>query len=290
MTVARADMPEIRELEDFFTIKTFLAGRNTPARYYTDRILNIETEMLLKQLRSPDAEARRNALWSLGTRKRAIEYAMKLEKRSFKTNIPALDKITADGRLDDWKNIAPVWTGSYSSFPQAAPDKAADSSRWYIAADKTHIHFAAFFKDDNIVFNRAKPWAGDSFELFFLTPGNGWQYMEIIVSPGRGITLSKQQHYTGTGTRVETADGFADSMGIKGASHINEGAFTAEISVPRVLFDTANGTIHFMLVRTSQDRTQRTPVASASEGHDIFSFIKGILPVSPEEKKKGTSE
>ena len=285
-----ADAPDAEELEKFFTIRTFLAGRNTPARYYTDRILNVETEILLKQLRSPDAETRRNAFWSLGMRKRAIEYAIKLEKRSFKTNIPAIENITTDGRLDDWHTIAPAWSGSYSSFPQAAPEKADDSSIWYVAADKTHIHFAAFFKDSNIVFNREKPWAGDSIELFFLTPGNGWQYMEIIVSPGCGITLSKQQHYTGTGTRVESASGFASSAGIKGASRISDGAFTAEISVPRRLFSISDGSIHFMLVKTSQNRTQRTPVASSSEGHDIFSFINGILPVFTEKKEKGASK
>lgn len=265
------------ELLGFFTMKTFLAGRNTPARYLTDRILNRETELLKEELSSANNEIRRNAFYTLRMRKRAIEHAIKSRRKLFCFNIGKNPDIIIDGDLGEWKENNVFRRGSFASFPISDSRRADDGSIWYAAKCGENICFAAHFKDKNIVVDREKPWTTDCLELFFATGNNGWKYFEIIVSPKCGITLSKEQNYTGTGTRIETASGFAAKAGISGASKCFSDGYTVEISVPLKLFDIEDGKISFMLVRASEGRTQRTPVECVSEGHDIFGFIKGSL-------------
>ena len=287
VSLCAASLPDdAQQLKDFFTLSTFLAGRNTPARCLTDRILNKETELLLEQLYSKDPELKRNAFYTLRMRKRAIEHAIKSKREIVEFTICKLRNFKMDGDISEWKNIQPLSRGSFASFPVSEDKKADDGSLWYVAENDGNICFAAYFKDNNIIVDTEKPWSTDSLELFFISPGNGWQYCEIIVSPGYGITLSKQQNYTGTGTRIETADSIAEKSGIKGATRRFADGYSAEISVPLKSFNIKDEKISFMLVRTSDGRAQRTPVECVSEGHDIFGFINGNITERKEEKTK----
>ena len=270
--------PVERELADFFSMKTFLAGRNTPARYLSDRILNRETEVLLERLNSADPQKRENAAAVLKRRKRAIERAMNWKSPRQTVRIPRLDAVVIDGEVTEWRGAA-VWRGSFASHPAASEVNSGDGSLWYAACDGKNICFAGVFPDEDVRTDPRRPWRGDSFEIFITAPGNGWQYFEFIVTPDHGIALSKLQNYTGTGTRIETRSGFAAEAGVRGAGRRLPGGFSVEISIPLELIRIRNGRIGFMLVRTENtDASQRTPVPSVTEGHNIFGFIEGILP------------
>ncbi|UKI31961.1 MAG: hypothetical protein L6W00_30465 [Lentisphaeria bacterium] len=266
-----------KELKNFFSMKTFLTGRNTPARYLTDRILNIETEILLESLNDSDPEVRADALARLKSRKQAIESAINWKSGTKTVKIPRLDSIVIDGVVTEW-NGAAVWSGSYSCHPVASETNSGDKSCWYAALHGKNICFAGFFPGKDVSTDPVRPWTKDGFEVFFTAPGNGWQYFEFIVTPDHGIALSKLQNYTGTGTRIETRSGFAADMGVTAAGRRLPSGFSVEISIPMELFKIDNGEIGFMLVRTdSSDGSQKTPVPNVTEGHNLFGFMRGAI-------------
>lgn len=263
------------ELTGFFSMDTFLAGRNTPARYLTDHILSREHEILIKNLDSKIPEKRQYALRTLTCRRNAIRNALTWKIHPASIDLPWCEVFPSNATS---AGNTLLWRGAYRSHPVCSLEHLNDGSLWFGAHNDTHIWLAGSFIASNCRENVRYPWMGDSFEIFLLAPGNGWRYYEFILTPKRGLVLLKQLNYSGTGTRFEIPDcGLMRDRVRVNAMQTENGFFTA-IAIPKKLCEISDGAIRFMLVRTcAPDGTQRTPVPNATEGHNIFGFVNGKL-------------